>query len=149
MAMFRRIAASFRQVMAMFSRITAVFRWNMAWFRLIWAVFFERFQQYSGQFGRIRKIHKPAGYRVFLPRARFLGGRGRADDWDENAAEGWKRQRLTNAEVAAYYNAEVLGCQAESTELDRTILLPTPSPSGNLGRRAALSPEPALVCCAK
>ena len=48
------------------------------------------------------------------------------------------RQVLPNgpphAEVAASNIAEVLGCQAESSELDRTILLPTPSPSGNLGR---------------
>jgi hypothetical protein len=52
---------------------------------------------------------------------------------------------LPHAEVAAYNIAEVLGCQAESSELDRTILLPTPSPSGNLGRGFY---RPAWGCCA-
>jgi hypothetical protein len=57
---------------------------------------------------------------------------------------GWREAPscnvLPHAEVAAYNIAEVLGCQAQVTELsrgaelDRTILLPTPSPSGNLGR---------------
>ena len=42
---------------------------------------------------------------------------------------------LTHGEVPAYNNAELLFGQAESSELDGTILLPTPSPSGNLGRR--------------
>ena len=51
---------------------------------------------------------------------------------------------LRHAEVAAYNIAEVLGYQAESTEFDRTILLPTPSPSGNLGRGFD---RPAWGCC--
>jgi hypothetical protein len=49
-----------------------------------------------------------------------------------------------HAEVAAYIIAEVLGCQAESSKLNRTILLPTPSPSGNLGRGFD---RPAWGCC--
>jgi hypothetical protein len=49
-----------------------------------------------------------------------------------------------HAEVAAYNIAKVLGCQAESSKLDRTILLPTPSPSGNLGRGFG---RPAWGCC--
>jgi hypothetical protein len=52
---------------------------------------------------------------------------------------------LAHAEVAAYNIAEVLDCQAESAELDRTILQPTPSPSGNLGRGFD---RPAWGCCA-
>jgi hypothetical protein len=50
-----------------------------------------------------------------------------------------------HAEVAAYNIAEVLGCQAESSELDRTILQSTHSPSGNLGRGFD---HPAWGCCA-
>jgi hypothetical protein len=73
MAMFRQIVAVFRLAMAMFRWIAVVFRLVMAGFRLIWAVFFERFQQYSGQFGGMREIHKPAGYRAFLPRTVFRG----------------------------------------------------------------------------
>jgi hypothetical protein len=56
------------------------------------------------------------------------------------AANGWP-----HAEVAASNIAEVLGCQAESSELDRTILPPTHSPSGNLGRGFG---HPAWGCCA-
>lgn len=41
---------------------------------------------------------------------------------------------LPHAEVAAHNNADVLGCQAESSKIDRSILWPTPGPSGNLGR---------------
>jgi hypothetical protein len=39
-----------------------------------------------------------------------------------------------HAEVAAYNIAEVLVCQAKASKLDRKILLPTPSPSDDLGR---------------
>jgi hypothetical protein len=42
-----------------------------------------------------------------------------------DAKLAWWRNVLPHAEIAAYNNVEVLGCQTEFSELNRTILLPT------------------------